>query len=104
MRHGLDALFQRFVKLAQRSLGFALLRNVGIGSKPTDNIASIVPDWLSTGKKPAVVAVFTAKGKSVLPRLVDFAAFTNVSDNAFNMIGMMQFLPAEALHLLERGP
>src|SRR5262245_20631572 len=104
MRHCLDAFLKRLVKLAQRPLGFELLSDISIGPEPADNFASVVTDWLGTGQKPTIVPIATPQGKGVFPRLVALEAFLNVPDNALEMIWMMQFLPAEALHLLECGP
>src|SRR5262249_32659331 len=41
--------------------------------------------------------------EGVLPRLIAFETFSDVSNNALEVAGMVQFLPAKALHLFECG-
>src|SRR5262245_38394 len=103
MSLGFDPLLQSLVEVAQRSLGFELFRDVCIGAEPPDNFPGFVAYWLSAREEPAEIAVTTAQREGVLPRLVVLEAFSDVPGNAFEMIGMVQFLPAKALYLIERG-
>src|SRR4029453_253737 len=104
MRFRSDALLQSLVEFAQRFLGFELVRDISVGSEPTPGFGGFIADRLSTREEPAERAVTTSQWERVLPRLVILEAFLDVPKNAFEMIGMVQFLPAKALHLFERGP
>src|SRR5262245_12270613 len=104
MRLGFDPLLQSLVEFAQRFLGFELFRDVGVGAKPADDFAGFVADGLSAREKPTVVAIAPTERKYIFPRLVALEAFSDVPENAFEMIGVVQFLPTKALHLFERGP
>src|SRR5262245_27752321 len=99
MRHGLDAIFQRFVKLAQCPLGFALLRDVRVGTKPPNYFARVVADWESARQKPAIVAIPPTQRKRILPRCAAFKTLFDALDDAINMVRVMDFLPAPTLHL-----
>ncbi len=104
MRFRSDALLQSLVEFTQRFLGFELVRDISVGTEPTHDFAGFIADRLSTREEPAERAVTTSQWERVLPRLVILEAFLDVPENAFEMIGMVQFLPAKALHLFERGP
>src|SRR5262245_5779709 len=104
MRLGFDPLLQSFVEFAQRCLCFELVRDVGVGAEPADDLSCFVADGLCAREKPTVVAIASTERKYIFPRLVALEAFADVPENAFEMIGVVQFLPTKALHLFERGP
>src|SRR5262245_57375164 len=103
MRLRFDPLLQSLIEFAQRFLCFELVRDVGVGAKPADDFARFVADGLCAREKPTVVAIASTQRKYIFPRLVTLEAFSDVPENAFEMIGVVQFLPTKALHLFERG-
>ena len=86
---------------AQRVLGLNLFRHVSVGTEPTDDITSLVADRQSTRQKPSVVAILAPERKRVLPWGAGFEALPNAFNDAIDMVGMVDFLPAPALHVFE---
>ena len=103
-RLGLHALLQRLVEFAQRLLGLDLVRDVGIGTEPADDVAGFIADGQSAREKPAIASVSATQRKRVLPRRTVFETLPNALDDAIDMFRMVHLLPAPAFHFVERSP
>jgi hypothetical protein len=85
------------------SRGFELFGDICIRSEPADDIAFGVLDRQRAGQKPAILAGLAAERECVLPRLACLEGVSDALDDPVHVIGVVHFLPAPALHLLERG-
>src|SRR5262249_36312947 len=81
-----------------------LLRDIRVRAKPADDVAGLVANGQSAREEPAIAAVTAAQRECVLPGRTVLEALPDTPDDALDMIGMVNFLPAPSLHFLERRP
>src|SRR5258705_9557454 len=75
-----------------------------MGAEPADDGSGFIANGQSARKEPAIAAIPTAHGERILPWLAAFETLPDALDHTIDMIGMVDLLPAPALHLFKGRP
>ncbi len=95
--------FRLFLGAREFVRQLARLGHVGVRAKPALHFPGPIPDRHGAREEPPEAPVFPAQRKRVLPHFAALQVLPPLFRHLHDVLGMVHFLPAPALHLRQRG-